>query len=191
MSKENERDISTESGPEITPEISRQIKIDEIKGDHLDLVIEASDRERQALAKRFDLIELEYFTAHLSFTISVNKAEVYLKASFSAQVTQRCVVTLEPVPGAITGAYNCVYSADVAPEDIEIIDFDSATEDPPESIVDGMFDVGAMLTEQFGLELEPFPRSPNADFEELKQAAGDKLDSGESNNPFAVLKKLK
>ncbi|MDP7426292.1 MAG: DUF177 domain-containing protein, partial [Rhodospirillales bacterium] len=71
------------------------------------------------------------------------------------------------------------------------IKFDSAAEDPPEPIINGAFDAGIMLTEQFGLELEPFPRSANADFNELKLAAGDKLETAESDNPFAVLKKLK
>ncbi len=191
MTEGTDQNISGKDTPTTTPEISRVIKIDDIKANHLELDIEATENECQALAKRFDLIELGKFSAHLICTSSPKHTEVQVKASFTANVIQRCVVTLEPVPAEVTGSYRCDYSVDILPEDIEIIEFDSATDDPPEAIIDGAFDAGIMLTEQFGLELEPFPRSPKADFDALKMAAGDKLDTAESNNPFAVLKKVK
>ena len=191
MTKKSEQNMTTDRAPIARPEISRLIKIDDIKGNYLELDVEATDSERQALAERFDLIELENFTAHLVCKVSADNTGAHIGANFSAKVMQRCVVTLEPVPATVTGAYNCEYSVEVLPEDVEVIEFDTATDDPPETIVDGAFDAGIMLTEQFGLELEPFPRSPNADFGELKLAAGDNLEATESNNPFAVLKKLK
>jgi len=191
VTKETELNFNEESALVAPPEISRIIKIDEIKGNQLVLDIDASAGERQALAKRFDLIELEKFSAHLVCMVDANNTDAHIEANFNADVVQRCVVTLEPVPAAVSGSYRCDYSVEVKPEDLEIIEFDAATDDPPEPIIDGTFDAGIMLTEQFGLELEPFPRSPSADFDELKLAAGDKLDTAESNNPFAVLKKLK
>ncbi|MDP7625918.1 MAG: ubiquinol-cytochrome C chaperone family protein, partial [Rhodospirillales bacterium] len=172
VTNETDQKITNEDAPLATPEISRIVKIDEIKSNHLDLDIGATVDERQALAERFDLIELKNFSAHLLCTISPKNTGVHIDASFSANVIQRCVVTLEPVLVVVTGSYQCDYSVEIEPGDVEIIKFDSAAEDPPEPIIDGAFDAGIILTEQFGLELETFPRSSNADFNELKLAAG-------------------
>ena len=76
-------------------------------------------------------------------------------------------------------------------EDTETIDFDLMTEDPPELIVDGQFDAGIILTEQLGLELDPFPRSPGARFDNLRDINSANRPDRYSNNPFAILKKLK
>ncbi len=172
-------------------ELSRVINVDQVKGTNYELDIVASDAECLALAKRFDLIKLEKLTAHFIFISSPSKKDIQVKASFEGHVVQRCSVTLEPLAGDVKGEFWCDYSEEIVPENVEIIEFDTDTDDPAEPIVDGTFDVGIMLTEHFGLELDPFPRSPSADFGRIKKEAGDKLDDGESDNPFAVLKKLK
>ena len=184
-------DEEQEYAPELPPELSRLMSVDRIKGDYFELTIEANDDECLALAKRFDLIELKNFTANLVFTPPRSKSPIHLKATFEASVVQRCVVTLEPVPSDLTGAFECDYAQEIEAEELEIIEFDAMTEDPPELIVNGEFDVGIMLTEQFGLELNPFPRAPGASFDEVRDATNGKLEDKDSHNPFAVLKNLK
>ncbi|MBT4940967.1 MAG: DUF177 domain-containing protein [Rhodospirillaceae bacterium] len=191
---DNKQEISPETSEiteDIAPELSRVIKVDALKGDHFELEITANEEERLALATRFDLIDLKFLTASLVFTFPPTKSDIHVKANFKAAVIQRCGVTLEPVPADIEGEFWCDYSQEFSTEDVEIIEFDEQTEDPPEAIVDGEFDVGIMLTEQFGLELDPFPRAPEADFDAIRKATNGKLDDPDSNNPFAVLKKLK
>jgi len=189
-----EKQFSTESIDKIAepaPELSRVISLEQLKGNHFELEIEANEAECQALAKRFDLIELKNFTAHLIFTMTPSKSPIFVKGNFEASVIQACVVTLEPVPSEIKGEYRCEYSQEITLEDVEIIEFSEEAEDPPEAIIDGVFDVGIMLTEEFGLALDPFPRAPGADFDEVRKATNGKLEEPDSNNPFAVLKKLK
>ncbi len=189
-----EKQFSTESIDKIAepaPELSRVISLEQLKGNHFELEIEANEAECQALAKRFDLIELKNFTAHLIFTMTPSNSPIFVKGNFEASVIQACVVTLEPVPSEIKGEYRCEYSQEITLEDVEIIEFSEEAEDPPEAIIDGVFDVGIMLTEEFGLALDPFPRAPGADFDEVRKATNGKLEEPDSNNPFAVLKKLK
>jgi uncharacterized metal-binding protein YceD (DUF177 family) len=184
-------DDEQEYAPELPPELSRLMVVDRIKGDYFDLTIEATNEELRDLAKRFDLVELKYLTAILVLTPTRSKPTFHLKATFEASVVQRCVVTLEPVPSDLKGAFECDYAQEIEAEDIDVVEFDEMTEDPPEPIVNGEFDLGIMLTEQFGLELNPFPRATGADFDEVRDATNGKLEDKDSNNPFAVLKNLK
>ena len=61
----------------------------------------------------------------------------------------------------------------------------------PEPIVDGSFDIGIILTEQFGLELNPFPRNPEINSDTLSNLITSKKYKQTRNNPFFILKKLK
>ena len=69
--------------------------------------------------------------------------------------------------------------------------FDVTAEDPPEPIVDGSFDIGIILTEQFGLELNPFPRKPEINSDTLSNLITIEKHKQTRNNPFLILKKLK
>jgi uncharacterized metal-binding protein YceD (DUF177 family) len=184
-------DGEQEYAPELPPELTRPMLVDRIKGDYFELAIEANDEERQALAGRFDLIELKYLTANLILTPTRSKSTIHLKATFEASVVQRCVVTLESVPSDLKGVFECDYAPELEAEDLDVVEFDEMTADPPEPIINGEVDLGIMLTEQFGLELDPFPRAPGADFDEVRDATNGKLEDKDSNNPFAVLKNLK
>jgi len=172
------------------PELSRPIKLEEIKDDFPEFTIEASEFECIALAKRFDLIELQNFKAIIIFLNAFSNSTIHISVTFEATFVQRCVVTLDPVPGCVKGAYKCCYSEDFQKDDLEIIEFDQASEDPPEPIIEGEFDAGIVLTEHLGLELNPFPQAPGADFSEVRKATKGKLEDVVSNNPFAVLRNL-
>jgi len=114
------------------------------------------------------LIEVKSLKACLKFAFSSSQSRVHVEGNFVANIIQQCVVTLKPVPRDVQGIFSCKYSETPIIEDTETIDFDLMTEDPPEPIVDGQFDAGIILTEQLGLELDPFPRSPGARFDNLR-----------------------
>lgn len=107
-------------------------------------------------------------------------------------VEQTCVVSLEPMTSEIVEAVDVVYEpprpeappvrgVEAKPEDVPNI---LEQEDPPEPLIDGVADLGALATEFLILGIDPYPRKPDAVFQ--PPAAGE----GESG-PFAALSKLK
>jgi hypothetical protein len=60
------------------------------------------------------------------------------------------------------------------------------TDEPPEVLVDGVADLGAVLGEFLLLGIDPYPRKPDAVFAPSAEAEAE-AEAG----PFAVLAKLK
>jgi uncharacterized metal-binding protein YceD (DUF177 family) len=103
----------------------------------------------------------------------------------TAQVTQTCVITLEPVDQTIdeTVALRFVPVA-MIPEAEDSAELDPETLDGPDEIpfTGDKIDLGAALTEQLALSLDPYPRKPGA------ALPAEAMDS--AANPFAALRKL-
>jgi hypothetical protein len=97
------------------------------------------------------------------------------------------VVTLEPIDSEISEPVDVMY-APAGPSTIEddkgeaVIEFSQA--DPPETMIGGEIDLGAIATEFLLLAIDPYPRKEGAVFE--PRIAGD-VDA----NPFAALAALK
>jgi hypothetical protein len=104
----------------------------------------------------------------------------------SALLGQTCVVTLEPIESDLEEVVDLVFTpqaADAATE-TETISPRADDEEPPEPLVGGKLDLGAIATEFLLLGIDPYPRKPGAEFEPVK--AGD----GKAK-PFAALEALK
>ena len=108
-----------------------------------------------------------------------------------ADVTQSCVVTLEPVPGHMERSFSRElvfvgpqrHHKPVEAESETLLD--SGEEEGPEEIESLHIDLAAPVLEEFALSLDPYPRAPGVEFTP-KSPASDR-----SENPFAVLKGLK
>jgi uncharacterized metal-binding protein YceD (DUF177 family) len=61
------------------------------------------------------------------------------------------------------------------------------TDDPPDPIIAGRIDLGALVTEFLALSLDPYPRKPGVEFEDAPTAPDDRLEE----SPFAKLAALK
>jgi hypothetical protein len=97
------------------------------------------------------------------------------------------VVTLEPIENAIEEAVDLDFAptadgAEAAPKKAR--KRAPSNDEPPEPLLDGMLDLGALATEFLILGIDPYPRKPGAQF-----AAPKAEDAGE--HPFAVLEALK
>src|SRR5262249_58019291 len=98
---------------------------------------------------------------------------------------QTCVVTLEPMTSELREPIDLAFEpprADARPADGD--DIDPRAEDEPETLVDGVADLGAAATEFLLLAIDPYPRKPGAVFDAPKSD-----DSGA--HPFAALAALK
>jgi len=176
-------------------EFSIDLSLDDLPPQGREIRFEATAKEREALAKRFDLIELK----SLKGTATARhwrRLGVALEGRFEAEVVQACVVTLEPVPAKLNESFKVHYlpaemleEATGGPGSEREIIIDTDSEEPPEPIEAGHIDVGEMVAEQLALALDPYPRKPGAGLDEAP--ASKAAEEEKKPNPFAVLEKLK
>jgi uncharacterized metal-binding protein YceD (DUF177 family) len=143
--------------------------------------IEASEGERRALAKRFDLLALDLLRAKVNLRRVQGGTAVRLAGHLSAEVTQSCVVTLDPVANRIEEDFTVLYAPQAAVE-AAMVGAD-ADMDLPEPLPEGTLDIGEAVAQQLSLALDPFPRAPGAEID--PEWRGDAEETRE--NPFARL----
>jgi hypothetical protein len=133
----------------------------------LPVVIEADARQRQALAVAHELVSVERFRAELLVT-SWKRNGVKVSGNVEAEITQECVVTLEPMKSTISEPVEGLF----LPVDSKLgrLGFDGGGEilldadgpDGPETFSGDTIDVGALAEQFFGLAIDPYPRKPGA-----------------------------
>ena len=147
--------------------------------------IEASEAERQALARANDLPGVPRFTASVR-VLPWGADGVRVTGTIDADVVQECVVSLTPLEAHVADEIETVLVPDGSPlarmEEGKVV-LDADGEDPPETFTPPVVDVGALAAEFFALALDPYPRAPDA---ELPAEASDA-----APNPFAALAGLK
>lgn len=157
--------------------------------------IAADEGQRAAIAVLAEALDLSRFTADVTLT-KTDATRYRLDYRLQADVSQACVVTLEPVPAVIrhdfarelhfTGpARRAPASGPVAAE-LDLSDqMAPDADEAPEEIESLHYDLAGPLLEEFLLALDPYPRAPGVEFTPHTEA-GDAPE-----NPFAVLKSLK
>lgn len=168
-----------------SPELSRTVRIDTIGGAPHRLSIDASEEERQKLARRFAIVSI----ASLSAEVELVRIEKGIRASGSlkAEVTQSCVATGEPLNEIVAEPFEILFlpepAAGAADEEIELSEADCDV-----VFYDGAaIDVGEAVAESLSLSLNPWPRLPNAD--EVLRESGVK--SEEEAGAFGALAALR
>jgi uncharacterized metal-binding protein YceD (DUF177 family) len=150
----------------------------------LDATREADQVERAAVAAHLDLLSCETFKVDYHVR-SLDHGRAALSGHLEADITQACVVTLEPIASKISGTFALeLWPAGDLPAVGEHAVDDLA--DEPEAIENGIIDVGRIALECLADLVDPYPRKPGADFSwtDAKAAAAG------SDNPFAKLKNL-
>ena len=142
----------------MTPEFSRLEKLDSIGERERQVTIAATPAECTALATRFDLQAIDRLEA--TFALRRSASGVIARGRINAAVTQSCVVTDEPVPAVIEAdvALRFVDAAGAASDEVELAEDDLDTL----PIEGGTIDLGEAAAETLALELDPFPRAPDA-----------------------------
>ena len=127
----------------------------------VDRQLEASHAERAALAEVLDLQAIDRLVAKLTLR-RLSSGLIEVKGALESEVVQTCGVTLEPVPAKVAETFRLTFG-DAQPEpDLSEIDIDFEDSDPPEPILDGKIDLGALVAEQLSLGLDPYPRKEGA-----------------------------
>jgi len=106
-----------------------------------------------------------------------------MRGALDADLTQECVVTLEPVPAKL--AFDFEVDFVVAPQASDGDEIDPFATTEVEPIENGRLAVGRILLEELATRLDPYPRHPDSKFEWRDEEAA--RDTG----PFAELARLK
>lgn len=177
--------------PQAASPMTRPIHVDDIKMRGTRVTVQAEPAERAGIADLLGLPSLESLEAR--YVLARNGERVKLEGEIAAAFHQTCTVTLEAFPVTLT----VPMSLDFAPQEPELprrrgdkdeaeIDIEVRLNeaDPPEPIVDGTIDLGAVTLEFLALALDPYPRKPGAVFAEPAPETPPE-------SPFAMLARLK
>ena len=100
-----------ESGSQLaSSEWSYFLNEDEIGNKPLKLTIEPNEEESAALCRRFDLIEIKKMKISYNIVRQNGSLIIHIKGHISADITQKCVVSLEPVPEQIEEDFEAWFS---------------------------------------------------------------------------------
>lgn len=131
------------------------------------VVIDADARQREALASVHGLVSVERFHAELHVA-SWKRNGVKVSGRVEADITQECVVTLDPLPAKIDEEVEGLFlpaDSKLGREGFETsgeIHVSAEGPDSPETFTGDTIDVGALAEQFFGLGIDPYPRKPDA-----------------------------
>lgn len=147
----------------------------------LSVVREATAEERAALAEASNVEGCSRLVA--TYTIKpIGMGRYRLKGNVAIDVTQACVVTVEPLQRTYKAPLDLeLWPADMLTSDTEI----DSLEADPEPIEDGRIDIGRIVYEELAGAIDPYPRKDGANFEWEEDAPPA------ATNPFAALARLR
>jgi hypothetical protein len=147
------------------PELHRPLAVERIRPAGLDFVVEASDDECAALARRMSLPAVLSLTCRFHLQQDLAKT-VMAHGHLVVRVMQTCVVSLDDFTTTVEERFTirCVpageESDDPDPETLDEVQY-----------VDGIVDLGEAAAEQLALALDPYPRAPGAALPDVQPEA--------------------
>ena len=171
------------------PEFSRPLDVADLPPAGVEQEISATPEERAALARRFGLIALDRLEARLSVK-ALHGGLYRVEGEIVAEATQRCVVSLEPVPARLDAPFASTF-VQASGRDAPEIHLDGVgEEDDPEPLDGGRIDLGETVAQHFALALDPYPRKPGVDLAQVVGAAPAEISREATSSPFAKLTEL-
>ncbi|HZV56938.1 MAG TPA: DUF177 domain-containing protein [Sphingobium sp.] len=166
------------------PEFSRPLRLNEVGDGTRERMIEAESDERAALARRFGLLALDRLTARLH--VVPEETSWLVRGTLSADLAQACVATGDSVPAHVEAPFVVRFVRDLDTPEAEEIEL--SDEDCDLMALEGeRIDLGETVAQSLALNLDPYPRAPDADARLRELGVLREDESG----PFAALKGLK
>lgn len=148
------------------------------------MVVRPDENECAAIARLGRMASLTAFEARLTLTPRAD-GTILVEGPLRATANVICVVSLEPFPQAIAEEVEAVFAEAPVIARLEKRAAEAELDfDPPDEILDGQIDVGALAVEFLMLALDPYPRKPGIRFDEYRESEA-------KESPFAALKALK
>src|SRR6266567_6295085 len=144
----------------VRPEFSRRVELARVGALESTYPISAEAREREALARRFELLSLDRLEAEIRLK-RVGGGMIRLTGRLSADVAQACVVSLEPVASALEQDFTVLYGATELDQTVMVY----LESDAAEPFDGDAIDIGEAVAQQLALALDPYPRAPGVSLE--------------------------
>ncbi len=162
----------------------RNVSVAKVGEGGLAQTVTASPAELPKIASYLGLVGIRALKGEVNFARWRGK-EIRVSGKLKADVTQSCVVTLDPVDAHVEGEFERRFLPDVEEQGTDVF-VDPEGDDPPEPLGRDI-DLGEILVEELALNLDPYPRKPGVAFETAQEASPPTA----RENPFAALAKLK
>lgn len=191
-----------EENQKFDPGWSYKINVEDIEaGKPVELEISPNESEKLALKERLSISSVNELSASLVIRRVQAGKTIHVKGTITANITQQCVVSMDPVISDINEEFEAWFAEDDAPVSInkakqdlmikrgqsELPILDEA--DDPEIITDGAIDLGDQVAQFLSLNINPYVHAEGVEYE-----LGDEeqISAGEGKeNPFAALKDWK
>lgn len=162
------------------------VVVEDIPDSGRHIALNATPAIRAEVAELAAVREIPQFSA--VFDLTRQGAGVHVSGQVSARVGQTCVVTLEPIESVVEEAVDLKFAplpeGETAGAPKSARKRATGVDEPPEPLVGGTLDLGALAIEFLVLGIDPYPRKLGAQFAPPKVE-----DAGE--HPFAALETLK
>jgi uncharacterized metal-binding protein YceD (DUF177 family) len=184
-------------------EWSHFFDVDDIEDRGTVLTIEASEEELNDMARRLNVPSIQSASAELTVKRVQGGQAVHVTGEFKTKVTLQCVVTLEEFEEEFSDSIEGWFAdkektvsfvaakreRDVVKKqaEVEIID----EKDDPEPILNGVIDLGELVTQHISLAIPSYPRKDGAAYEFGDDQVQVDEKSPLRKNPFEKLKDWK
>lgn len=171
-------------------EFERKISLAALEKGPRTLKFDASETERLELAARFGLLELTEFKGEATASQEKGGAGILVEGRFRAKLSQRCGVTLEPVPEVLSESFQVRFVDQGAGE----AELDPESDEDIEALAGEEIDIGEIAAQYLATALNPYPRKKGSEAAGLTFAGGQVISeetAGEMANPFSLLKNLR
>ena len=141
-------------------EFSRIVTVSRISPKGTEDKIEASPTEREALAKRFDLIGINSLSAKISLEPKnyFNKQVIAVEGSVNATVRQQCIHSLEEVTNVLDFKFSVIFVKDGEFTREELSEIDSVSLDEEIDVFyKGKIDIGELVAQQLFVHIDQYP----------------------------------
>ncbi len=165
------------------------VPVANLRPDGLAVMVTATPAQRTEIALMLGLPSVEELKGNFTLT-PAKRGLLLVTGTVTASIHQTCVVTLDAFETSVNEQVELEFiPADKAVPTMQSVakptpEQEMEDNDPPDLIIDGHIDLGAVTVEFLALGLDPFPRKPDAEFNYVDPA-------DEKENPFAKLIKLK
>ncbi|MFP4313297.1 MAG: YceD family protein [Alphaproteobacteria bacterium] len=179
-----------------------KVEADKLGDEVKDLTLAPDETERQKIADLLDIPGVNSLKADLKFSRVQGGMVVKIDGVFTADVTQTCVVTLDPIENKVRDEFTAWYAdpdqaisfnkvrkqreLEKQHGEVPIVD----EKDDPEPVENGQIDLGDVVTQFLSLALDPYPHKEGVSYE-----IGDDEKRAETSpirkNPFEKLKEWK
>jgi hypothetical protein len=181
-------------------EWSYSISVDDIPTQGKSYEIAPDDAEREAIARRLGIESLNALRARLRVSREERGYVFQVQGELSADVTQSCVITLEPVDSKIEDSFEAWYADHGQALSFKRAQHDAQSKkdtgdlpileehEDPEPIENGRIDLGELVIQYLSLSINPYPQKEGVDYEnkEMERKSGTR--EALRPNPFAALK---